>query len=386
MTTATDSDALLRAIQSIGSVELERLRLTAATASDTLAIHGALRFQPRAVGAESAGTFDAVAADASALANTRGGDLLIGANTDAFGRIVGWQPMPRVRRAAERIAKVLAESVDPQIPRLVVRAIELGDAGAGVVLCRVPRSRIAPHRAAPGDVCYARDAGATRALSIREVQALAFATARGTANVDARLGELRRRFVIHARPISNDARDFRDSALVSAVPATPGVEIDRAWLWARRRPFAVPAALAPLFGAGAWRRWPALGGIGWRLRTPQATLRVEAFVDGSLSAWLVTTADATSSGRRRLVERQVALARALMGLADEVRAHASAPRAEYALDAHAQYAQSGRRELHPMERALPVYSVPGVEPAEHTLALLHDDLLELGLDCLIPEG
>jgi hypothetical protein len=383
MPTASDADALARSIQRISTVDLDRLRVSGATATEHLAIHAGAHFAPRAFAAGSTGPFDAIVADVVALANTGGGDVLIGGVTDHDGRIVDWRPVARCAWAAAQLRQLLADSIDPQVPRLVVRAVEFDASGAGVILCRVPRSRIAPHRAAPGDVCYARAGARTRALSIKEVQALAFATARSTARIDARLAELRDRYMVHARPIPTGAREYRDSVLVAAVPVDLPREIDRRWLWRREHPFPVPPTLVPVLGQTPWRRWPALGGLTWRHRTEQRSLRVEAFTDGALTAWLVQPADATVSGRRRLAELHLALTEALLGVADDVRAAVSSPRCEYAVDVHAQFAHA-RIELHPGERVLPVYSSRGLEPADRVLELLREDLNNLNLESLIP--
>ena len=81
-----------------------------------------------------------------ALANTAGGHLIIGVDEDNGSppTATSIAPLPRCTEMAERLLQA-AQSIGPPIPFLVAIGIPTADS-AGVVVIRVPASRMMPHR------------------------------------------------------------------------------------------------------------------------------------------------------------------------------------------------------------------------------------------------
>ena len=113
-----------------------------------------------------------------ALANTAGGHLLIGVDEDDTAKpptACGITPVPRCADLAQRLIQ-MAQSIDPPIPLLLARGI-LTDGDAGVVVIRVPASRLAPHRSTDREV-YVRRGTNSLPVSMREVRDMVMATER----------------------------------------------------------------------------------------------------------------------------------------------------------------------------------------------------------------
>lgn len=84
-----------------------------------------------------------------AFANVEGGWLILGLaeTADSPRRVAGPTPLPDCHDLAERLERAAQDWIDPPLPSFRCRGIELGTlARAGVVVFRVPRSPIAPHR------------------------------------------------------------------------------------------------------------------------------------------------------------------------------------------------------------------------------------------------
>ncbi|MCG7392958.1 ATP-binding protein [Microvirga sp. ACRRW] len=112
------------------------------------------------------------AADVSALANSVGGDLLIGIEeskgvASSIPGVEASDPDALVRG----IEQALSASFEPPIIGIRIRWIAVGD-GKGVILIRVPRSRGAPHRvtAARDNRFFARDENGKHPMNVSELR------------------------------------------------------------------------------------------------------------------------------------------------------------------------------------------------------------------------
>ena len=86
-----------------------------------------------------------------AFANSYGGQLVLGIEEsgDSPKRAVGIKPISQCADLAERLRLQARDCIEPQILLLSSRGIETADDDSGVVLLRVERSYLAPHRLMP---------------------------------------------------------------------------------------------------------------------------------------------------------------------------------------------------------------------------------------------
>ena len=85
-----------------------------------------------------------IAKDVAALANTRGGVIIIGVREDSSGRAMEATPFKVPPKASERVSQALGSKVSPLLHEVEVREIPAGD-GLGYLLISVPLSSDAPH-------------------------------------------------------------------------------------------------------------------------------------------------------------------------------------------------------------------------------------------------
>lgn len=105
----------------------------------------------------------------TSLANASGGDLVIG--VDASGGVLSGVPGFRPSLAEEhlRLEQLLETLVDQRLPRCQFQTIDLGD-GAVVMVVRVPRSWLAPHRVRVDDKFYGRNSGGKYPMDVSELR------------------------------------------------------------------------------------------------------------------------------------------------------------------------------------------------------------------------
>ena len=133
--------------------------------------------------------------EAVAFANAHGGVLLLGiresiSNPPVAAEIV---PIPRCVELAERFRLKFRDCVEPQIPGLEVFDVPT-DSDSGVVIVRVGRSRLAPHRVEPTRNCTVRRADRCEKMTMREIQDMTLNVSRGMERFDKRLEERSERF------------------------------------------------------------------------------------------------------------------------------------------------------------------------------------------------
>ena len=118
---------------------------------------------------------DAVAKEAIAFLNGRGGDVVIGAIElkNDHPRIESFSPIAEVTTVADRLAQALAATIEPAQSILTVRAIASpsGD-GSGVIIVRAQSSLRAPHRARRAKECYIRRGRESVPMPMDEIQDL----------------------------------------------------------------------------------------------------------------------------------------------------------------------------------------------------------------------
>ena len=125
-----------------------------------------------------------------AFANAYGGALVLGvaesvSNPPVADRIT---PIPSCANLAERLKLVFRDGVEPQIPALEAFAVPTAN-DRGVVIIRVGKSRMAPHRVKQTRECTIRRYDRCERMSMREIQDLTLNLAKGTARIERRLDE-----------------------------------------------------------------------------------------------------------------------------------------------------------------------------------------------------
>ncbi len=123
-------------------------------------------------------------ADASAFANTMGGDLLYGieqSQAGVAGNIVGLS-CTNFDEVRQRLESMLRDGIKPRIPDCHIRAIDIAD-GRKVVLIRVGRSWLGPHQVSFKNYghFYGRAGGGKYRLDVDQLRA-AFTLSEGMAD------------------------------------------------------------------------------------------------------------------------------------------------------------------------------------------------------------
>ncbi|WP_069269104.1 AlbA family DNA-binding domain-containing protein [Paraburkholderia nodosa] len=97
-----------------------------------------------------------LAADVVAFANTRGGDLILGA-VEQGGVITDFKPieLDDVDKALLTLQSALTDLIEPKVPGVHLVAVDMPD-GGHVVVVRTPPSFQAPHRVRKSGVFYSR--------------------------------------------------------------------------------------------------------------------------------------------------------------------------------------------------------------------------------------
>lgn len=111
------------------------------------------------------------AADASAMGNSGGGDLVYGIDEDAQGSAGAVAPfVGNADVEARRMLDVLANSVEPRLPGLQIQPVSV--AGGTVFVVRVPQSWAGPHRVRTNQHFFVREGARKRQLDIPEIRAM----------------------------------------------------------------------------------------------------------------------------------------------------------------------------------------------------------------------
>ncbi len=169
-----------------------------------------------------------------AFANSEGGWLVLGLTEtlDHPKRVKGVAPLPDCHDLAERFKRAAYDWVDPPLPSLQCRGIEMGgDPGEGVILFRVPRSLEAPHRLYKKDralEAYKRVGDESKPMKMREIQGLTLDMAKGQERIDREFHNARERY-LRLKPQSSAKKRFVGYN-ITLVPLSGPVMIDRAFL------------------------------------------------------------------------------------------------------------------------------------------------------------
>ena len=109
-------------------------------------------------------------AGVSSLANTAGGDFVLGVVArDGVAAAVPGIAVPNRDAEKLRLEQALANGLEPRLPRIDIEAVDCG-AGQSVVVVRVPRSWVGPHRVKANNCFYGRNSGGRYPLDVGELR------------------------------------------------------------------------------------------------------------------------------------------------------------------------------------------------------------------------
>lgn len=170
---------------------------------------------------------DTILKEVIAFANAYGGVLLIGIEESGEKPAVAAKisPIRRCAELAERLKLIFRDRVEPQLTRLDIVAKPIEQDGSGVVMIRVGRSRMAPHRVTKTRICPIRRADRCEEMTMREIQDMTLNVSRGMERLEKRLEERSKLFEgeFDCLETPKDAFGIR----FTAVPVSDDVRIDR---------------------------------------------------------------------------------------------------------------------------------------------------------------
>ena len=284
-----------------------------------------------------------------AFANAYGGVLLIGIDESDDNPAVANSitPVPRCADLAESLKLVFRDRVEPQLVRIDIKGVETEDDGSGVVIIRVGKSRLAPHRVTRTLICPIRRADRSEEMTMREIQDMTLNVSRGLQGVKQKLSERSLRFREEFDSI--EPRDDKFGIRLTAVPVADEIRIDSVFRqgtvderydvsWREvvqqhsgaERTLAIPPDFRSLY----W--WPLLRGARAEDHVPNTAYPPwsngyrEIYCDGLLELGLVSIADEKYGFLDP--DWPIVLLANLARWADHLRNETRAPNLEYALE------------------------------------------------------
>lgn len=295
-----------------------------------------------------------------AFANAYGGTLLLGISERPKHVASAIVPVPCCKDLADRLHMVFRDCIDPQLPHVEIFGVET-EGDAGVVVVRVPKSRLAPHRDTKTHQCWIRRSNRSEPMSMREIQDMTINLSRGLQRIEEELAGRSRKL---AEQVDRFCPPYGAYGLrFTATPVTGDIRIDRLLHGHELEPRFKPPTLAVM------RRLPGQGTpvpvesidtvyqprfSSWtpRLRaarneylhparyahdthavTMYRELHCHGLVETGLLSLHTENDGARKVGHYRLHREVPVVEFATLAMwADQVRAEAGAPNAEYAID------------------------------------------------------
>ena len=135
-----------------------------------------------------------------AFANRSGGLLILGI-ADIENRASKIEPIPKCQELASRLERSLSDVIEPRLPSIVARGVEIDTAGNGTVVISVEPSLMGPHRLQSNRECYIRRGEQTMAMSMREIQDLTLEISRNAGRAVEKLERLEKDFQDYSKGI-----------------------------------------------------------------------------------------------------------------------------------------------------------------------------------------
>lgn len=169
---------------------------------------------------------DKILEEVVAFANAHGGAFLLGIGESNARPPVATRisPIPRCADLAERLKHVFRDCVEPQLPRLEVFAVPT-EGESGVIIIRVGRSRLAPHRVTKTLVCTIRRSDSCEEMTMREIQDMTLNVSRGLERLESWLDKRSQRFDEEFKRLKNP--EIAYGLRFTALPVGEEIRFDR---------------------------------------------------------------------------------------------------------------------------------------------------------------
>ena len=282
-----------------------------------------------------------------AFANAYGGVLVVGIDESDTKPAVAAKitPVPRCAELAESLKLVFRDRVDPQLARVEMVGIEIKGDGSGVVVIRVGKSRLAPHRVTRTLVCPVRQGDRSEEMGMRQIHEMTLNVSRGLRGLKEQFTERSQRFHEEFERIEEHEDAF--GIRVTAIPVIDEIHLDHVFRqgrvaeeletpWClivdrvRGQKLDIPNEFPPSF----WQ--PVLRGARAESSSSNPGYRPvyldyrEIYCDGMVEIGLVSAAD----GENLVLHPDwpVVMLANLANWGDHLRRQANAPTVEYALE------------------------------------------------------
>ena len=280
-----------------------------------------------------------------AFANAYSGALILGivesgASPPVAERI---RPIPMCEDLAERLKLVFRDGAEPQIPSLEIFARRTAGA-SGVVVIRIGKSRMAPHRVKATRHCTIRRTDRCEKMSMREIQDLTLNLSRGLEDLERRLQRRSERFPEELRLLNRPDQAYGIRA--TAAPVGGEIQLERVigedslyepWHSLRMEAGGRESRLPFPSVDGSWQPMLRSARNEYSRGASKVDLQIyrEIHSDGLLEIGIVNCFVVNQgglSGPRVYPGWPLTVLANLLVWADRVRSHALAPMAEYAVD------------------------------------------------------
>lgn len=160
-----------------------------------------------------------------AFANANGGVLLLGIRESAEHPRIACEviPIPRCTELAEYLSIVFRDRVEPRLTRLEVFGVETHGVD-GIVIIRVGKSRLAPHRITESLICPIRRASRTESMTMQEIQDMTLNNSRGNEIFENRMSSRCNRL---QHEFSNFRKNDVYGVRVTAIPLGNEIQFER---------------------------------------------------------------------------------------------------------------------------------------------------------------
>ncbi len=167
--------------------------------------------------------------EAVAFANAQGGVLFLGIEESSSSPPVAEciTPIPKCADFVKRLQSIFINCVEPRLILPEIHPVETCDDDRGVVIIRINKSRLAPHRVIPTKSCPIRRADRCNHMTMYEVQELTLNVTRGLVLVDHIFAERSTQFQQEFGRLSTPEAAF--GIRMTAVPVDDQVRINRVY-------------------------------------------------------------------------------------------------------------------------------------------------------------
>lgn len=161
-----------------------------------------------------------------AFANAHGGALLLGIDESRSKPPVASRlnPIPKCIELAERFKLVFRDCVEPNLTRIEIRGIPIKN-DAGIVIFRVGRSPLSPHRITKTLNCPVRRSDRCEKLTMREIQDMTLNVARGHKKIDRKFAKRSERFQSDFQLLKSP--DYAFGIRVTAIPVIDEIRLEK---------------------------------------------------------------------------------------------------------------------------------------------------------------